>query len=89
MRWLSGLFVTLFLVLQYQLWLGHGGVMTSRSMQHAIEQRKKVNEKYKKRNEQLMADIAGLKQGHQAIESRARHDLGMVKKGEVFYQVVK
>jgi len=89
MKWLSGLLLTLFVALQYQLWFSQGGILDARVMQHSVALQKKVNERYKKRNDQLVADIANLKNGHQAIEARARRDLGMVKKGEVFYQVVK
>ena len=88
-RWLTGLLVTLFLVLQYQLWLGQGGLMSLRRMQQNIDKQKVLNAQYKKRNDEIMANIEELKKGHQAVEARARNDLGMVKKGEVLYQVVK
>ena len=63
--------------------------MSLRRMQQNIDKQKVLNAQYKKRNDEIMANIAELKKGHQAVEARARNDLGMVKKGEVLYQVVK
>jgi len=88
-RWIAGLLLTLLLVLQYQIWFAHGGVLNAWSLERSVAQQQKINQRYQKRNEQLVADIKDLKQGHQAIEERARRNLGMIKKGEVFYQVVK
>jgi len=88
-RWPLLLLIGLLLLLQYQLWFGHGGILGAWSLERSVAFEKKENAKLLQRNEQLVADIADLKKGHQAVAERARRDLGMIKKGEVFYQVVK
>ena len=89
MRWFSVALLGLFLFLQYQLWFSVGGVISVRSLQQQIDQQKQKNTRFHQRNTVLVANIHDLKSGNHAVEARAREDLGMVKKGEVFYQVVK
>ena len=79
---------TLFLVMQYQLWFSHGGLKDVMHWKHVIAEQAAKNHQLKEDNARLTADIHDLKSGHQAIEERARSELGMVKKGETFYQVV-
>jgi len=57
-------------------------------LNHAIEKQKAENEKMRERNAALDAEVQDLKQGVEAIEERARSELGMVKKDEVFFQIV-
>lgn len=76
-------------VLQYQLWISKSGFFSTIHARRAIALQQATNEKIAKRNNQLKVGIADLKQGKQAIEARARNELGMVKKDEVFYQVVR
>ncbi len=76
-------------LLQYQLWFAPGGVVSAYRLSRNITQQSTVNKKLSERNTELVADINDLKTGDEAIEERARNDLGMTKKGEVFYQVVK
>jgi cell division protein FtsB len=75
--------------LQYRLWFETGGIfdMLHLRKQLAVEQVK--NEKLKKRNQLLLLQVQHLQQNQDAVESRARQELGMIKKGETFYQVVK
>lgn len=81
--------VLLLILLQYELWVSPGGVFSVlRLRSHVIEQQHE-NEKVLKRNYALVAEIKDLKNNNEAIEEHARNDLGMVKKGEVFYQVVQ
>ncbi|HYF97860.1 MAG TPA: cell division protein FtsB [Coxiellaceae bacterium] len=80
--------VALLFLLQYQLWLSDGGLLSVMQLKHQISVQKEENEKLKERNSHLLADIEDLKKGSEAAEERARHDLGMVKKGETFYQTV-
>ena len=80
--------VALLFLLQYQLWLSDGGLLTVVQLKSQINAQKKENQKLKERNSHLMADIEDLKKGSEAAEERARHDLGMIKKGETFYQTV-
>ncbi len=88
MRILGVIFVLLFLVLQYDLWLGDGSLATVWRLQKKITLQQKENNKIRQRNESLMAEVNDLKKGDAAIEERARNELGMVKKGETYIQVV-
>lgn len=77
------------LLLQYPLWFGSGGLLTLWQLQREIDHQRAENARLKERNEALEAEVADLKQGLAAIEERARNELGMVKKGETFFQVVE
>ncbi len=74
--------------LQYTLWFGKNGVMDYHSVQRDIEAQQQVNAKLQARNSEMYAEIDDLRQGLDAIEERARHELGMVKEGETFYRIV-
>jgi cell division protein FtsB len=76
-------------LLQYPLWFGSGGVYTIWRLNREIAAQTQENARLKDRNQALEADVNDLKQGLAAIEERARSELGMVKKDEVFYQVVE
>ncbi len=89
MKLVIAVMVLLFFVLQYELWFANGGVISAMKLKHHIVNQQAVNQKLKQRNQALIADIKDLKKGEQAVEERARSNLGMVKKGEMFYQVVK
>lgn len=84
---LAGLLVVLAL-LQYRLWLGEGGMREVGRLRAEIEAQRIENEKLRERNRTLAAEVQDLKKGTVAIEERARTDLGMVGKGETFFQVV-
>ncbi len=79
----------LFLIaaLQYRLWLGDGGIREYREISQRIEELRQEGERRKIRNAALAADILDLRDGTDAIEERARHDLGMIKEGETFVQI--
>ena len=79
----------LFLLLQYEFWFAKGSVISAWKLKDHISTQQQANNQLKQRNDALRADIADLKSGNKAIEERARSELGMVKKGETFYQVVK
>lgn len=81
--------VLLFLVLQYEFLFANGGLITTLRLKHSIEQQQQSNEKLEKRDAVLQANIVDLKKGNEAVEGQARNELGMVKQGEIFYQVVK
>lgn len=88
MKWFLIPIIGLLLVLQYELWIAPGGFFAIRRLRHNIALVKKTNQELQERNDALLADIKDLKHGNEAIEERAREELGMVKKDEVFYQVV-
>jgi cell division protein FtsB len=76
------------LLLQYPLWFGSGGLLTLWQLRSEIDGQKTENAQLRDRNATLEAEVSDLKQGMESIEERARAELGMVKKGETFYQVI-
>ena len=89
MRPIIGILIALFILLQYQLWFAAGGVMSVYHLNKNIHQQILENKTFTNRNAVLSTNIDDLKNGNEAVEEHARNDLGMIKKGEVFYQVVK
>lgn len=81
--------VALFAYFQYELWLKPSGVQQMVSLKHQISKQILLNQNLQARNQGLEAEIEDLKTGRAAIEERARSDLGMVKQGETFYQIVQ
>ena len=81
--------IALFALLQYQLWFASGGIISTYRLHQNISKQVVIDKKLADRNAVIGADITDLKHGNEAIEQRARNDLGMIKKGEIFYQVVK
>jgi len=79
----------LLLVLQFRLWFGDGGLVEIHRLQQAVDTQQIQNSALKDRNAALDAEVVDLKTGVAAIEERARSDLGMIKKGETFYQTVE
>jgi cell division protein FtsB len=88
MKVLAAALVMLLGLLQYRLWLGEGGLREVRRLRVEVEAQRDENQQLKERNRTLSAEVLDLKKGTVAIEERARTDLGMVGKGETFYQVV-
>ncbi len=81
--------VVLLLLLQYKLWFGDGSVVEVRELERAIAAQREENESLRERNRALEAEVNDLKTGLDAIEERARSELGMIREGETFYQVVE
>ncbi|MBL8269607.1 cell division protein FtsB [Steroidobacter sp.] len=89
MKFLAAGLVLILVLLQYRLWLGDGGMREVHRLRAEIEVQKDQNRELKERNRTLAAEVQDLKKGTVAIEERARTDLGMVGRGETFYQVVE
>ena len=87
MRWLALAFIALIAALQYPMWLGKGGWLQVREFDRQLTAQKQTNATLKLRNDALDADVRDLKTGFEAIEERARSELGMVKQDEVFFQL--
>ena len=87
MRTLALIFAALIVALQYPMWLGKGGWLQVRELDRQLAAQRDHNEKLKARNEALDADVRDLKSGFEAIEERARSELGMVRSDEVFFQL--
>ena len=88
MKLLAAALLVVLLALQYRLWLGEGGMREVGRLRQEIDQQQQENDTLRERNRTLTAEVQDLKKGTTAIEERARTDLGMVKQGETFYQVV-
>jgi cell division protein FtsB len=88
MRIAVAVLAVLMLVLQYQLWLGHGGARDVWRLKRTVAAQQRDNEALQQRNDALAAEVKDLKGGLEAVEERARRELGMIRDGEVFYQVV-
>ena len=88
MRMVASVLFFLLILLQAKLWFGGHGVFQLWSLQGNIEQARERNEGLVHRNETLHAQVTELKQGSEALEERARSQLGFIKEGETFYRVV-
>ncbi len=84
----TALFVLLLVLLQYRLWFGNGSMTEVHHLEKQITQVKQDNQKLKERNLSLTAEVYDLKQGQEAIEERARSEMGMIKYDETFYQII-
>lgn len=88
MRWLTAALVALLVVIQYPLWIGKGGWFRVAELEQQVKAQSDVNAKLGARNDALSADVKDLQTGTEAIEERARAELGMVKADEIFVQVI-
>ena len=89
MKAILAILLVVLVALQYRLWFAEDGLLKVFHSKRTISALRTKNNEIAKHNAFLTNEIASLKKGGTAIENRARNDLGMVKKGEVFYQVVK
>jgi cell division protein FtsB len=89
MRIITVLLLSLTLLLQYRLWFGKNNVPDYWQLKQEIARQQQDNQKLKQRNKLLYADISDLKSGVEAIEERARNELGMIKENETFFRVVQ
>jgi cell division protein FtsB len=87
MRWLALVFLLLIAALQYPMWLGKGGWLRVRDLNAQVAAQREGNAELKSRNETFDAEVRDLKQGVEAIEERARSELGMIRHDEVFFQL--
>lgn len=85
---LAGLVVVL-LILQWRLWAGEGGVSELRQLEQQLAAQQAENEALRLRNQLLENEVLDLKTGLDAIEERARSDLGMTREDEIFYRVIE
>ena len=88
MKSLLAILVVAIVLLQLKMWFGEGGYRDVQRLAARVEEQARENEELAQRNRELQAEVDDLRQGLQAIEERARSELGMVKEDEDFYQVV-
>ena len=89
MRFLALALVLLIALIQNPLWFGKGGWLRVHELSRQIDTQRETNIKLAVRNATLDAEVLDLKQGYDAIEERARSELGMVKQDEVFFQLLQ
>ena len=80
--------LVLLIWLQYKLWLGDGGIPEVLDLEREIVSVQSEVDRLKERNQALEAEVVDLKKGNEAIEERARSEMGMIKEGEIYYQVI-
>jgi cell division protein FtsB len=88
-RILGGILAALILFIQIPLWLGKGGWLRVWEVDRQLEAQRARNTQLQVRNQSLDAEVRDLKQGVDALEERARYELGMIKSNEVFFQIVE
>jgi cell division protein FtsB len=88
MRILAGILSALILLIQIPLWFGKGGWLRAWHIEQDLSKQRTKNAGLEARNAGLAAEVADLKQGTEAIEERARYELGMVRNDEIFFQFV-
>lgn len=75
--------------LQYRLWWGDASIFQIQEYQQRLDNLKKIAREKKERNEALYAEVLDMRKGQEAIEERARYELGMIKENETFFQVIE
>ena len=88
MRILSIVLAALIVLLQYPLWLGKGGWLRVWEIDRQVKAQKDANDRLRVRNDALDVEVRDLKQGYDAIEERARYELGMIRQDEIFFQIM-
>jgi cell division protein FtsB len=88
MRWITLMLAGLVIAVQYPLWAGKGGWFRVWEVDREIAAQREANTRAKARNGALDAEVRDLKQGLEAIEERARSELGMVRQDEIFFQLL-
>lgn len=88
MKWLAVSLALVILLLQFRVWFSEDGVREVERLQKAVATQRSENQQLEERNRQLGAEVRDLKTGLDALEERARTDLGMISSHETFYQVV-
>lgn len=83
------LLTVLLVLLQYRLWFSHDGLPAVLHLKRDVEIQHQDNAKLAERNQVLTAEVQDLKSGLDAVEERARSELGMVKEGETFFQIIE
>jgi cell division protein FtsB len=87
MRWPVLILIALVVLLQYPLWLGKGGWLRVWEVGQQLQAQREENLRLEQRNASLDAEVRDLKSGNEAVEERARFELGLVRSGEIFVQI--
>ncbi len=87
MRWPILILIALVVLLQYPLWLGKGGWLRVWEVDRQLHAQREENLRLEQRNAALAAEVNDLKSGNEAIEERARFELGLTRPGEISVQI--
>lgn len=88
MRILTFIMVLIVLALQYRVWFGEYGVRDIRNLKQEVARQQEANTTVAQRNQLMYADIEDLRNAHEAVEERARNELGLVREGETFFRII-
>ena len=88
MRVLIAILLVMLVLLQYKLWFGEGGFRAVARLEQRVVEQVEENEALEQRNNELQAEVEDLRERLDAVEERARNELGLIKQDEEFYQVV-
>ena len=89
MRWVVLLLLGLLVWLQYRLWVGEGSLAELQTLRQEIQHQEESIQRFTLRNRMLQATVEDLRAGQDALEERARNELGMIREGELFIQVLE
>jgi cell division protein FtsB len=89
MKIIIALIILLIIHFQYRIWVGDGSIAQIDAYQQRLDELKKQAEEKRERNEALYAEVLDLRKGQEAIEERARDELGMIKEDETFFHVLE
>ncbi len=89
MRWLFVALLVILTALQYRLWFADGSLAEQRRLELQVQEQSRINSRLLERNAVLEREVLELKSGNKGVEQRAREQLGLVREGETFYQVVE
>lgn len=89
LRWVMLVLLLLLVALQFRLWFGEGGMRQVWQLERDLAAQREENQRLAARNATLAAEVEDLRSGREAVEERAREELGMVAPGEDYFQVVE
>jgi len=89
LRWLLGILLLILVFLQYRLWIAEGSLAEQNRLEKQVEEQTAINQALRERNAVLEREVLELQTGNSGVEQRAREQLGLVRKGETFYQFVE
>jgi len=89
LRWVLVSLVALLLLLQYRLWIAEGSLAEQHRLERQVHEQASINRELRQRNSVLEREVLDLQGGNESVEQRAREQLGLIREGEVFYQVVE
>lgn len=87
MRWVSLILLALLVVVQIDYWFSRNGVFHVRGLREQLQEVQQANDQARQRNDQVAAEVQDLREGLEMVEDKARSELGMIKRDEIYIQV--